>query len=461
MLICGVFLIRIGKPRSGVFSGYLARHPGGWADRLRYLWYVSFFIGPFALCGLSLAGFHYTAQRLAMLLHTNAMTLVSLLMLFLMLERWLLLSRRKIMIAQARQRLEDALRRNPASEAITSAVDSQLDLAEVNAQTRRLVSSLIVFAAIVAGAFIWSGVLPAVNVLNAVELWNVQGNLPNERVPITLADLLMAIPIVVMTIVFARNVPGLLEIALLQYLPLENAVRYAISTLCRYAILLLGLVLTLRTGGVHWVNVQWLVAALGVGLGFGLQEIFANFVSGIILLFEQPVRVGDVITIGDLTGSVAKIRMRATTITDWDRKELIIPNKDLVTGRLLNWTLSDTTNRIVIPVSIAYGADTEKACNLLREICEAHPDILHDPPPTAMFEGFGDGTYNLMIRAFLASLETRIQTRHDLLTRIASRFAEERISISFPQRELHLKSVPESLARLMRDPTPSFTSKAG
>jgi potassium efflux system protein len=182
---------------------------------------------------------------------------------------------------------------------------------------------------------------------------------------------------------------------------------------------------------------------LGVGLGFGLQEIFANFISGLILLFEQPIRVGDVITVGDTTGTVSKIRMRATTVMNFDQQELVIPNKDLVTGRLLNWTLSDSTNRMIIDVGVAYGTDTTQACQILREICLNHPNVLKTPEPTAFFEIIGDSTLQLKVRLFLASLDLRLPTRHDLLTSIHQRFAQEKIPMAYPTRELHIKSVPK------------------
>ena len=126
--------------------------------------------------------------------------------------------------------------------------------------------------------------------------------------------------------------------------------------------------------GVTWSSVQWLVAAVSVGLGFGLQEIFANFVSGLLLLVERPVRVGDTITVGGVTGTVTRIRIRATTIQDWDLKELVVPNKDLVTGHLLNWTLSDAANRVTVFVGVAYGSrDAEQVTRVLREIVAARP----------------------------------------------------------------------------------------
>ena len=150
----------------------------------------------------------------------------------------------------------------------------------------------------------------------------------------------------------------------------------------------IGLTAAFNAIGGEWSEIQWLVAAMSVGLGFGLQEIFANFVSGIILLFERPIRVGDIVTLGDKSGVVNRIRMRATTIVDWDRKEYIVPNKDLVTERLLNWTLTDQMNRIEIIAHVANGADTDRACALLLEAAREQPHVLAEPAPSAAFEGF-------------------------------------------------------------------------
>lgn len=141
------------------------------------------------------------------------------------------------------------------------------------------------------------------------------------------------------------------------------------------------------------------MAALTVGLGFGLQEIFANFVSGLILLFERPIRVGDIVTVDGTTGVVSRIQTRATTVTNWDRQDLIVPNKEFITGRLLNWTRSDHVNRIVINVGIAYGSDTELARRLIEEVLREHSEVLGDPPSIVTFEGFGESTLNLVAPA--------------------------------------------------------------
>jgi potassium efflux system protein len=202
-----------------------------------------------------------------------------------------------------------------------------------------------------------------------------------------------------------------------------------------------GLVFTVGVLGIDWSSFGWIAAALSVGLGFGLQEIVANFVCGIILLFERPIRVGDVVTVSGTTGLVSKIRIRATTITNYDRQEFIVPNKEFITGTLLNWTLSTTLNRIVMVVGVAYGSDTRRVRNLLLEICNGHPDVLQDPAASAIFDGFGDSTLNFTVRTYLASMEDRLDVTNELHHQIHERFAAEGIEIAFPQMDLHLRSI--------------------
>lgn len=448
MLLVSMFLARIFLPSSGIVSGVLKRHEGGWLDRLKVVWYPVLFLFPLVLAVVSIVGFHYTAQRIAQHLLSSLWMVVLLTVCYCLMTRWLVLNRRKIMLAQARQRLEEASRREAKPDA-PPVEEAKLDLVAINEQTRRLVNSLVVTAAIVMAYFIWSDVLPAVSVLDNFPLWEVEGSLPDETMKITLANLVLVLPLIVLLVIAGRNVPGLLEIVLLQHLPLTSAARYAITSISRYVIIGLGIVIASSTLGLRWSNIQWLVAALGVGLGFGLQEIFANFVSGLILLFEQPIRVGDIISIDGTAGTVTKIRMRATTIVNWERQELMVPNKDLITGKLLNWTLTDSTNRITINVGVAYGTDTIRAREIILDVCDQDANVLKEPSPIVTFEGFGDNSLNLVVRCYLDSLENRLLTIHNVHQQIYSAFNSAGIEIAFPQRDLHIRSLPESLTRLL------------
>jgi potassium efflux system protein len=151
--------------------------------------------------------------------------------------------------------------------------------------------------------------------------------------------------------------------------------------------------------------------------------------------------VGDVITLGDVTGTVTNMRIRATIVTNWDRKELIVPNKDLITGRLLNWTLTDTTNRIVINVGVAYDSDPQQARELILRVVSSHPNVLTDPGPSVTFEEFAASSLNFSARAYLSSLEIRLATIHDLHIAIHAALREAGIEIAFPQQDIHVRGI--------------------
>jgi potassium efflux system protein len=195
--------------------------------------------------------------------------------------------------------------------------------------------------------------------------------------------------------------------------------------------------------GVQWSKLQWLVAALGVGLGFGLQEIVANFVSGIILLFERPIRVGDTVTIDDITGTVTRIRIRATTLVDWDRKEQIIPNKTFVTQDLTNWTLSDPITRVILRVGVAYGSDVDRVQSLLEEVAQANERVTDDPAPAVFCVGLGDSSINFEVRVFVRDLIDIMPLSHEIHASMAKALEDAGISIPFPQRDIHVRTLPD------------------
>ncbi len=253
--------------------------------------------------------------------------------------------------------------------------------------------------------------------------------------------LLAALLIATMTLVTVRNLPGFLEITVFRRLTAGE--RYAYATIAKYGVVLVGFALAFGAIGVGWSNIQWLVAAVGLGLGFGLQEIFANFVSGLIILFERPIRVGDTVTVGDVSGVVSRIHIRATWITRFDRKELVVPNKEFVTTRLINWSLSDSVVRVEVPVGIAYGSDTERAIEVLRSVASANEHVLREPAPDVFFLGFGDSALEFELRVFSPDVEHRLPILHALHMEIDRAFRREGIEIAFPQRDLHVRSVPQ------------------
>jgi potassium efflux system protein len=267
-------------------------------------------------------------------------------------------------------------------------------------------------------------------------------------VPVTLGDLLLALFVAGVTAIASKNLPGLMEIAVLQRITLQPGSRYAINTLLRYVVVTIGAIAVLDIVGWNWSQIQWLVAALSVGLGFGLQEIVANFVSGLVILFERPVRVGDTVTVGDLTGTVSRVRIRATTITDWDRKEIIVPNKSFITEQVINWTLSDPITRIVVPVGISYGSDVQLAQRVMEETLDSMPLVLDEPPPKVYFVGFGDSSLNFNLYVYSRQLSDRLPLMHAVHEEILGALRSNGIEIPFPQRDLHLRSVDDNISAL-------------
>ncbi|MFG0276085.1 MAG: mechanosensitive ion channel domain-containing protein [Phycisphaerales bacterium] len=264
---------------------------------------------------------------------------------------------------------------------------------------------------------------------------------------LTLGQVLLAALVGIVAIAGSRNLPGLIEITLLQRLDLDSGLRNAITALVRYTIAIVGVFMVFSLVGFGWSKVQWLAAALTFGLAFGLQEIFANFVSGLIILLERPIRIGDTVTVGDVSGEVSQIRFRATTITDWDRKELVVPNKEFITTRLVNWTLTDPVTRIKIPVGIAYGSDVQKATDIMLRVARGYANILNEPAPQALFLGFGDNSLNFEMRVHIPHMRHLIEVRDAMHRQIDAEFRKAGIEISFPQRDLHLRSVSDGAAK--------------
>ena len=221
-----------------------------------------------------------------------------------------------------------------------------------------------------------------------------------------------------------------------------------------WLVLAIGILLVLSTLGARWSQLQWLVAELTVGIGFGLQEIVANFISGLIILFERPIRIGDVVSVGNTSGVVTRINIRATTIRDWDRRELLVPNREFITGQLLNWSLSDSILRIVVPVGIRYGSDVGLAMKIAEEVALDNDDVLDDPESFVVFESFGDNAINLTLRAYVQSISVLMRVKTELHSELNNRLTEAGIVIAYPQRDVHLDTSRPLEISLRQDTTP-------
>ena len=279
--------------------------------------------------------------------------------------------------------------------------------------------------------FFWREALPSLALLD-VPLWQQIATVDGatRSVPVTVSNVMVAFAIGVVTFIATRNLPGLLEITALHRLRIEAGTRYAIGAVSRYLIAIVGLIFAFRSIGFDWSQVQWIVAALGVGVGFGLQEIVANFISGLIILFERPVRVGDTVTIGNLTGTVSRIHIRATSMTDGENREIIIPNKSLITDKVINWTLTDSITRVTLKIAIAYGTDTLRAQMLMLDAVKATPQVLDVPAPSVFFIGFGASALEFEVRAFVLQLAHRSTVINDLHVAIERALREKEIAMS-------------------------------
>jgi potassium efflux system protein len=239
----------------------------------------------------------------------------------------------------------------------------------------------------------------------------------------------------------ARFISATLEAEMFSRISLPRGVPYALSTITRYTILVLGFIIAVAMLGFKVSNLALLVSALGVGIGFGMQNMVNNFISGLILLFERPIKAGDLVSLDQLLGTVTRIGIRSSTIRAFDGADVIVPNGDLISNRVTNWTLADKHRRVSLPVGVTYGTPARKVIELLEEVARAHPDIIAKPAPSALFTGFGDSSLDFELRAWSESVDALSTVRSDLAVGVQEALAAAGIEVPFPQRDVYLKEV--------------------
>lgn len=269
-------------------------------------------------------------------------------------------------------------------------------------------------------------------------LWGASFSL--GRTELTLGGVLLAMLALYLVFLASTLLRSALEGEVLAKQDLDPGVRTAISTLLHYLLVTVGFFFALSLLGVDLTSFALVVGALGVGVGLGLQDLVKNFFSGLVLLFERPVRVGDTVILEGDWATVKKIGLRATTVTTFDRSEIIVPNGDLTSKRVTNWTLSDQVSRLILRVGVAYGSDIERVFRILHQVAAEHSDVLEDPAPTVLFMGFGDSSLDFELRVWVGSIDVRLTTLSDLHGALDREFRKNGITIPFPQRDLHLKS---------------------
>jgi len=451
ILICGALsIVTVSLKRAGI-PLYLDKEGNGENLVNRVLWNLMIAI-PLAAALASMIGYLATAQALLARLETSVAIWFLLLVIYHIIRRWMLIQRRRIAFDRARQRRADMLanRARHEDEKESAAQNGEvevdepiIDLDAISAQSLRLVRSILTLIALVSVIVLWSEIHSAFGFLENIRLWDVSTTVQGvESIqPITLGSVLIAILVLIITTQLVRNMPALLELALLQHLNLTPGTGYAITTLTKYVLMLVGGLIGFSMIGIEWSKLQWLVAALGVGLGFGLQEIFANFISGLIILFEKPIRIGDTVTIRDLTGSITRINTRATTIIDWDRKEIIVPNKAFITEQFVNWSLSDSVTRVVLTIPAPAHVDSEEVTTVLRQACERCSYVLDVPAPDVFLVDLQQGIQLFELRIHAAEMGHRMPLRHELHQLILKGFAEHGIEMPFPPFQVRMETL--------------------
>ncbi|GHC31134.1 potassium transporter KefA [Kushneria pakistanensis] len=418
----------------------LAHVPWMGVRLFRLLLGVTLAMVPLALIGMILFGYEYTALRLC----GRFILTLYILALWLLVEasvvRGLAVAARRLAYRRAVTRRRAQGRDSAAESGVDVVEEPPLDMEQVNQQSLRL-SKLILFLIFISVLYlVWADLLGVLSYLDNVNIGQISesdaaGGVVNV---VTLADVLTALFILGLMMIMARNLPGLLEVMVLSRLNLKQGSAYAVTSLLSYTIIGTGIVAALGTLGVTWDKLQWLVAALSLGLGFGLQEIFANFISGLIILFERPIRIGDTITLGNLHGTVSRIRIRATTVTDFDRKEIIIPNKTFVIDQLINWSLSDNITRVVLTFGVAHGTDLDLAHRILRRIADEHPKVLADPEPQVFCMAYSQSAFNFELRVFVNELVDRLVVTDEINRRVDAEFKSNKLRVAFQQMDVWL-----------------------
>jgi small-conductance mechanosensitive channel len=264
---------------------------------------------------------------------------------------------------------------------------------------------------------------------------------------VSLGDILAIAVAIWITVLLSRFVRFMLAEDVFPRVQLPRGVGDSISKVVHYTILALGGVIALAAAGIEWQSFALIAGALGIGIGFGLQNLVNNFVSGMILIFERPIQLGDTVEFGTRLGVVKRIGIRSSTVRTFDGAEVIVPNGNLISAEVVNWTLSDRLRRLEIPVGVAYGTDIHRVLEILVEVAQKHPDVLDHPAPQGLFRGFGDSSLDFVAWLWTANFDQWRRVGSEVAVSIHDALAEAGITIPFPQRDLHLKSIDSSVSR--------------
>ena len=267
---------------------------------------------------------------------------------------------------------------------------------------------------------------------------------------ITIGNILLFPITVYLAYWVAKTIRVLLNEDIFTKVDLPRGVGNSVSSILYYAIIMAGFFIALAAAGFELSQLGIIISALSVGIGFGLQTVVNNFISGLILMLERPVQPGDTIELSGTIGKVRDIGMRATTLTTFDGADVVVPNGMLLSEKMTNWTLSSDSRRVDIPVGVSYSADPEKVLEILSEIAKTTKGVSLHPSPTVIFTGFGDSSLNFSVRAWTTNFDDSVFVRSNMAVRIYNRFKEDGIEIPFPQRDLHIQSISPTIFEHMK-----------
>ncbi len=265
--------------------------------------------------------------------------------------------------------------------------------------------------------------------------------------PVTLSSIVMFCIVMGVFALISRSIRRILVGRIFVRFDLREETRYTLTRVTQYTVVVLGAIVAFQFVGIDLSGLAVIFGLLSVGIGFGLQNLTSNFVAGLILLFERPIRVGDRVTVGDAEGDVEEINIRSTTIRSVNNISIIVPNSEFISSRVTNWSHGDPKIRLDIDVGVSYGSDLQTVLRCLRETAAQHPRILKEPEPMVHHMGFGDSAWNMRLWVWIENPKEHRKIRSEINCAIVTKFRENGVEIPFPQRDLHLRSpVPLPLA---------------
>jgi len=261
-----------------------------------------------------------------------------------------------------------------------------------------------------------------------------------NQTPVTLASIIIFVLIFVGFLIMAQLATRFFSKRVLSRLHVEEGIRYNLERVMRYTLVIIGAIVAFQFIGINLSSLAFIFGLLSVGIGFGLQNVTSNFVSGLILLFERPIKVGDRVTVGETEGDVVAINMRATTILSINNIAIIVPNSEFISSKVINWSYGDKKVRLNIDVGVSYTSDLDTVLSCIREVALENRKVLKNPEPIVNFVSFGDSSWNMTLRCWIANPKEHRQVTSDINCAIVRKFHENGVEIPYPQRDLHIRS---------------------